>query len=109
MINLECLGMAPPKVWGSRADPKLFRAYQETVAAMHLRAEVVNVDKVGDDDSHPFLSAGIPVLTFHSVTNANFPLLHSPGDNLKAIHAADYYDSYRLVAAYLAHLDSGLD
>jgi Iap family predicted aminopeptidase len=109
MINLECLGLTNPKVWGSRADPKLFAAYLRAAAAANVRAEVVNVDKLGDDDSHPFLSAGIPVLTIHSITSADFALLHSPGDNLKAIHPQDYYNAYRVAAVYLAYLDSKLD
>ena len=109
MINLECLGLAPPKVWGSRANPKLFDAFLRTASATRIRTEVVNVDQLGDDDSHPFLNAGIPVLTIHSVTPQNFEVLHSPADNLKAIHPQDYYDTYRLTAAYLAYLDTKLN
>jgi Zn-dependent M28 family amino/carboxypeptidase len=109
MINLECLGLTTPKVWRSRANPKLFAAYVQAAAAAHIPAEVMDVDKLGDDDSHPFLSAGIPVLTIHSVTNANVGLLHSAGDSLKAINPRDYYNTYRVAAAYLAYLDSKLE
>ncbi|MDR3698915.1 MAG: M28 family peptidase [Candidatus Sulfopaludibacter sp.] len=109
MINLECLGLTTPKVWRSRANPKLFAAYVQAAAAAHIPAEVMDVDKLGDDDSHPFLNAGIPVLTIHSVTDANAGLLHSAGDNLKAINPRDYYDAYRLAATYLAYLDSKLE
>jgi Zn-dependent M28 family amino/carboxypeptidase len=109
MINLECLGLTTPKVWRSRADPKLFNLYVQAAAAANVRVEVMNVDNVGDDDSHPFLKAGIPVLTIHSVTSANLPLLHTSGDNLKAIHPQEYYISFRMAAAYLAYLDSKLD
>jgi Zn-dependent M28 family amino/carboxypeptidase len=109
MINLECLGLTTPKVWRSRANPKLFAAYVQAAAAAHVPAEVMDVDKLGDDDSHPFLNAGIPVLTIHSVTNANVGLLHSPGDNLKAINQQDYYNTYRVAATFLADLDSKLE
>ena len=109
MINLECLGLTAPKVWASRANPKLFNAYLATAKAEHIRGEVMNVDELGDDDSHPFLNAGIPVLTIHSVTMVNFGLLHSSGDNLKAINPHDYYESFRLAAAYLAYLDTRLN
>ncbi len=109
MINLECLGLTTPKVWRSRANPKLFAAYVQAAAAAHVPAEVMDVDNLGDDDSHPFLNAGIPVLTIHSVTNANFGLLHSAGDNLKAINPRDYYNTYRVAATFLAYLDSKLE
>ena len=108
MINLECLGTAAPKVWASRADKQLLSFYVQAAHALHLEAAGSNVDKVGDDDSHPFLEANIPVLTIHSLTNQTFGLLHSPRDTVKAIHPADYYDSYRLAATFLALLDSTL-
>jgi hypothetical protein len=63
------------------------------------------VDRVGDDDSHPFLNAKIPVITIHSITQDTFSILHTPRDNLKAIHQDEYYAAYRLAAALLAYLD----
>jgi len=106
MINLECLGTSPPKVWGSRADKQLMNAYVRAALALQLQPQSVNVEKVGDDDSHAFLNAGIPVLTIHSVTQVTFQYLHTARDNLRAIHPADYYDAYRLAATLLALLDS---
>jgi Zn-dependent M28 family amino/carboxypeptidase len=109
MLNLECLGMEPPKVWASRADKELLADYVQALSAIHMQPLVSNVDRVGDDDSHPFLNVRIPVLTMHSVTSSNFGLLHTSRDNLKAIHPADYYDSYRVAATFLAYLDSKLE
>ena len=60
---------------------------------------------MGDDDSHPFLSAKIPVLTIHSLTQQTFGILHTGRDQLSAIHPDDYYAAYRLAATYLAFLD----
>ena len=108
MINLECLGLSTPKVWASRADKRLFRAYAAVVQALGLPVQGVNVDMVGDDDSHPFLDAHIPVLTIHSVTQETFPILHSPRDQVKAIHPEEYYQSYRVAAVLLAYLDRAL-
>ena len=108
MVNLECLGLTSPKVWAGRADKGLLDAYLRVANALHLPKEGVNVDKVGDDDSHPFLNAKVLVITFHSVTQETLALLHSPRDQLQAIHPDYYYDAYRLVAVYLAYLDSTL-
>jgi hypothetical protein len=63
------------------------------------------VERIGDDDSHPFLDAKMPVIAIHSITQDTFPILHTPADKQKAIHAEEYYDAYRLSANYLALLD----
>jgi Zn-dependent M28 family amino/carboxypeptidase len=108
MVNLECLGLALPKVWASRADPNLLKAYAKVAEGLGLPREGVNVDGAGDDDSHSFLNAGVPVITIHSVTTQTLRILHTPRDNLQAIHPAEYYQSYKLAAAYLTYLDSAL-
>lgn len=106
MLNLECLGTTPPKVWASRADKQLLSIYRRAAHGLKLEPEVFNVDDIGDDDSHPFLRAKIPVLTIHSTTRETLNLIHSPRDTVQAIHPGDYYDAYRLSATFLALLDS---
>jgi hypothetical protein len=106
MVNLECLGLDAPKVWGSRADRRLLEAYARVIGALHIPPTVVNVEKVGDDDSHPFRDAKIPTLTIHSITQKTLPWLHSPQDKVSAIRPEDYYTTYRAVATLLAYLDS---
>ncbi|MBS1858214.1 MAG: M28 family peptidase [Acidobacteria bacterium] len=108
MINLECLGLAPPRVWASRADKRLLSAYAAVAHAIGIDAAGMNVDQVGDDDSRPFLNAKIPVLTIHSVTQETLRILHSPGDQVAAIHPEDYFTTYKLAATYLAYLDDAL-
>jgi hypothetical protein len=82
--------------------------YSKVASTLHLETLGMNVDNVGDDDSHPFLTAKVPVLTIHSLTRATLPILHNSRDNLKAVHPDDYYSAYRLVATYLAYLDTVL-
>jgi hypothetical protein len=65
----------------------------------------MDVDREGDDDSHPFLRQKILVITIHSITQRTLEILHSPSDRLDAIHADVYYKTYRLAALYLAYLD----
>uniref|UniRef100_Q028P3 Peptidase M28 n=1 Tax=Solibacter usitatus (strain Ellin6076) TaxID=234267 RepID=Q028P3_SOLUE len=109
MINLECLGLATPKVWASRADRHLRDAYGRVAQSLGMVAESGNVDQVGDDDSHPFLNAKIPVLTIHSVTARNMGILHTARDQVSAIHPDEYYATYRLATAYLEYLDTWLE
>lgn len=109
MINLECLGVGPPEVWLSRADPRLRDAYAVVASILHVPTLGMNVDRVGDDDSHSFLNAGIPVLTMHSLKPETLPIIHHSSDKVSAIRPDDYYTAYRLAAAYLAYLDTTLD
>jgi putative aminopeptidase FrvX len=104
-VNLECLGLAPVKVWTHRSTPALVARLSEVARAVDIIPEGVNVEKVGDDDTHPFLSVKIPVISIHSVTQETFPILHSERDQVGAIHLDDYYKTYRLTAYYLAYLD----
>ncbi len=109
MVNLECLGLTTMKVWASRADPKLLAALGEVAQAMQMDVAAVNVEKVGSADSESFVSAKIPRITLHSITQPTFRLLHTDDDNMKAIKPDVYYDNYRLIAAYLATLDEVMD
>jgi hypothetical protein len=108
MVNLECLGLTPTKVWAGRADRHLLSNLILVARSSQVDLQGMDVDSVGDDDTHPFLSRHVPVITIHSVTQQTWPILHSPKDTLSAINFNDYYDSYRLIAAYLAYLDAAL-
>jgi Peptidase family M28 len=109
MINLECLGMNPPEVWASHSDPKLLGTLERVATAMKIPLSGVNVEQVGTADSESFAAAGIPRTTIHSVDQKNLDVLHSDNDNIKAIHPDLYYESYRLVAGYLATVDAWFD
>ncbi len=61
---------------------------------------------VGDDDTHPFFSKKIPVISIHSVTQETWPILHTSKDTAAAVNLNYYYDAYRLVTFYLAYLDT---
>ena len=108
-VNLECLGLSEPKVWASRSDAKLMDLLSVIAAAIKGDLQGVNIEKVGDDDTHPFHDIRIPVLSLHSLTGETFGTLHSKHDQLAAIHMDYYMDAYRLAAFYLAYLDQQLE
>ena len=67
-----------------------------------------NVEQVGAHaDSESFADRKIPSITIHSLTPQAWSahILHSSKDKFSAIHMDDYYETYRLVAAYVAFLD----
>ena len=108
-VNLECLGLAPAKVWLRRSTPALVARLNEVANAVAIQLQGVDVDAVGDDDTHPFASAHIPVISIHSLTQETLPILHSYRDGIEAIHFDDYYNAYKLASYYLAYLDAKLE
>jgi Zn-dependent M28 family amino/carboxypeptidase len=108
MVNLDSLGIQPTKVFLSHSSNALFDDFEHVADAMKLPADVVNV-RNADEDSEPFAKRGVPTLMLHSVTPPSWRILHSPQDTFQAIDMSAYYDSYHLIAAYLAYLDNKLD
>jgi Iap family predicted aminopeptidase len=108
MVNLECLGVTPTKVWTSHSEPLLVRMLVAMAQSLQLPLSGVNVENVGTTDSESFAQVKIPRITIHSITQENLTLLHSKDDNIKAVHQQLYYDSYRLITAYLVLLDQQL-
>jgi len=108
VVNLDSLGLGPTEVWASHADQSLLSALGAIGAATKLPVSVMNVDGVGSADSESFAPYHIPRITLHSITQETLPVLHSSRDKLNAIKMSDYYDSYNLIAAYLAYLDDVL-
>jgi hypothetical protein len=108
MVNMDSLGLTSTKVWASHADKTLLNALLAVAAANKLPVSIANVDNLGTTDSESFAALHIPRITLHSVTPETIHILHSDEDTLAAINLDDYYDSYRLIAEYLAYLDGVL-
>jgi len=106
MVNLDCLGMTTTKVDPGKTGQQMFGLLNSVANTMKLPVSVVDVSRVGISDANAFAEAKIPSLTVHSVTQDNLSILHGLKDRLKLVRADDYYDTYRLVAFYLAALDS---
>ena len=108
MVNLDTLGLSPTKVWASDSSKPLVNALFSVASSINSPLSVMNVDEAGRSDNDSFREAKIPEICIHSVTQDTLPILHSRNDQLKAIRKEDYYETYRLVAAYLAAIDASL-
>jgi Zn-dependent M28 family amino/carboxypeptidase len=106
MIDLDTLGLGPTKVWVTKSNAKLVKRLNSTATTMRLPVSEMNADGVGNSDGSSFKRRDIPIITIHSITNATLGILHTKKDNLSAIKLDDYYDTYRLIAGYLAILDT---
>jgi peptidase M28-like protein len=109
MINIDTLGLGQTMVWWSHSDHDLANWLAAIAKQLNLPVGVMNVDNVGTTDSESFREKKIPAMTVHSVTQNTLKILHSPEDKIEAVRQDDYYQSYRLLIAYLAALDQKLD
>jgi putative aminopeptidase FrvX len=105
MVNLDTLGLSPTKVWVHRADKNLVVALASVAQGLKLPVSEMDVERVGSADSESFAGKRIPRITIHSLTPETFPILHSNRDTLQRLQPDEYYDTYRLLSAYLAYLD----
>lgn len=109
MVNMDTLGLGPTEVWVSHSDKQLTAAVAAIAQVLKLPISGMNVERVGSTDSEQFARRNIRRITIHSVTQNTWHILHTPRDNLSALRLDDYYDSYHLMAAYLAYIDTMLD
>jgi putative aminopeptidase FrvX len=107
MVNLDTLGLGPAHVWGSHSDQVLLERLAYVASRLGIPVSSVDVDDVGSTDSEEFASKNIPRITLHSLTRETWEahILHTSKDTMARIRFADYYQTYRLAAAYLAALD----
>ncbi len=107
MVNMDTLGLAPTEVWASHSDPRLNQAIAGIAKALKVPVAGVDVEQVGTTDSEQFAQRKIPSITIHSLNQESWDarILHTSKDKLSAMNLDDYYETYRLVAAYVAFLD----
>jgi Iap family predicted aminopeptidase len=105
MVNFDSLGLGPTEVWASHADKLLLDALDVIAQASKLPVTVMNPENGATADSESFARYHIPRITLHSVTGQTWSILHSPLDKMAAVRMSDYYDSYKLIAEYVAYLD----
>jgi len=105
MITIDTVGLESTRVWASDSSPELVSLVFQVADSMELPIDIMNVDAFGNSDGISFKRFGIPILTLHSVTLETIEILHSEKDRIEAIKQEHYYDTYNLIAAFLAALD----
>jgi Zn-dependent M28 family amino/carboxypeptidase len=107
MVNMDTLGLGATEIWESHTDKRLKALIIYVAKAMNLPLSGANVDSIGSSDSVQFEARKIPSTTIHSLTQQtwNDRILHTSKDKFSMIRLDDYYQSYRLISAFLAALD----
>ncbi len=110
MVNMDTLGLAPTEVWASHSDKRLTSALVNIAKRMNIPVTGIDVEQVGSTDAEQFSERNIPRITVHSLTQEtwNARILHTSKDKISAMRLDDYYETYRLLAAYVAFLDQVL-
>jgi len=110
MVNMDTLGLGPTKVWLSHSDKRLTYALVNTANQLDLPIAGINVEQIGSSDSEEFAERKIPRITIHSFTQEAFDsrIIHTSKDKISVINFDDYYQTYHLMAAYVAILDGFL-
>jgi hypothetical protein len=106
MINLDTLGLGPSEVWASRSDKDAVTLLAGTAHLTHVPLTGMNVDGFGESDEESFIKQSVCTITVHSLTPQTTRVLHNAADSPSALQFQDYYDGYRLLAAYLVVLDA---
>jgi len=107
MVNIDTLGLSPTKVWGSHSDKLLIGALGYMAKQLNDPISIEDVEQVGSSDSEQFAVRKIPRITIHSLTQKTWDarILHTANDKISQINLDDYYQTYGLLAAYVAFLD----
>lgn len=106
MICMDTLALGPTEVWVSHSDEHLVHELALIATALKAPLTRMDVEKLGgESDEESFRQYKVPTVTLHSLTPNTRKILHSPNDNYRAVRFDDYYQSYRLVSAYLVLLD----
>ncbi len=107
MVNMDTLGLSSAEVWTSHSDKRLIQEIAYVAQQMNVPVTGMNVEQVGSTDSVQFAARKIPSITIHSLTQEswNAGILHTSKDKFTAMRLDDYYQTYHLLAGYIAYLD----
>jgi hypothetical protein len=108
MVNLDCLGLDSTKVEFQPKSEQLAIGLLGVARQLKLPLDAIDLRRIGSSDHESFDRAGIPSIAIHSVTQETLKVLHSINDRMESVRLDDYYDTYKLTAAYLSLLDSVL-
>ena len=109
MINLDALGFSPTKICTEHCSKDLVKAFFTVVYTLKRTASQVDLARGMNTDSQPFASRSIPQVTIHSLTMESVSVLQDHGSlPPMRFRPERYYDSYHVIAGYLAYLDKTL-
>jgi Iap family predicted aminopeptidase len=107
-ISLDSLGLSFTRGWSARNDKLLIGYLKGVSSTVKLPVETEDF-KEATRGMQPFSKRRIPAITIHSLSKYNHEVAGSPEDTIEAIKENEYYESYMVIASYLALLDQKLE
>ena len=113
MIWIDFVGLGDLVAWGSRSDPNLFADLVSSAKALDVdlvSRDLSNAPTI-HDMSRAFRWAEIPTLYLHSLTLETERVVGDRRWDLypETLDNEAYFESYRILAAYLGYLDKTLE
>jgi|GEM_PF-6924982 len=105
VVNLECLGVAPPRPWAEGSSEWLEDLFIATAARRGLAVEPASIPGV-KADSVSFLLAGWPAITIHGIETEQVGLLGTAWDRRSAVRGDIFDLSFLILAEFIERLDA---
>ncbi len=104
MVNIDSLGLTVPQVVTNLSDKKLAEATIKLAKKMELPMQTLTADGARAD-SVSFQERGIPAITLAALPSNWSQILHTSGDQVKAIKPESVYLGYRLALSLIAEIN----
>lgn len=109
MANIDSMAAGSTAVALSASDAWLAAIARSAAESLKAELRFINMHQVGLSDAASFAVKKVPSIEFHSLDNDTFPILHPKRDTMKEFRLQHYADTYRLLAFYLAFLDTNIE
>ena len=104
MINIDSLGLGPPRVADNMSSRKLARFTGKLAKELEIPFGHARIRRANSDSS-AFVAKKIPAVTIHGLHNDWVTILHSKHDQASRVDPASVYLGYRLALAMVVRLD----
>lgn len=105
MVNIDSLGTGPVRAQLD-LSPELVCEFWDASELAEVPRRGVAIGHRFGSDYEPFQRAGVRIANFTSLTGDDAAIIHSGFDSMKRIDHPAYFESYRVLAIYLAVLDT---
>jgi hypothetical protein len=103
-ISLESLGLSFTRGWPARSERLLISYLMSVSSTVKLPVEAEDFKGVANG-MQPFSRRNIPAITIHSLNQYNVDVPGGPDDTMEAVKKDEYYESYMVIASFLALID----
>jgi len=107
-VNLDSLGLSFTRGWSARSERLLMGYLKNVSSTVKLPVELEEFKDVARG-MQPFARRHIPAITIHSLNKYNYEVAGGPDDTMEAVKRDEYYESYMVIASYLALIDQKLE